>query len=90
MDVAAITTKRSEPESFGVAVTADKIRDGDGNRLTDIDVDLRVIFPTDEGGDKARAVLDRALQQSHDRLCTVSRTLQTATPVRSRIVTISD
>ena len=38
-------------------------------------------FPEGAEGDAARAALPRSLQQSHDRLCTVSRTVELGTPV---------
>jgi hypothetical protein len=45
-------------------------------------VTFRVRFPDDAGGDRARERLPRAIAQSHDRLCTVSRSVQLGTPVR--------
>ena len=83
MDVDAISGKRAEPEQFEVTDPADKIRDGDGNHLTNIEVDLRVGFPDGDGGDAARDVLPVAIQKSHDRLCTVSRTVELGTPVNT-------
>ena len=38
----------------------------------------------------APAALPRALQQSNDRLCTVGRTVQLASPVRATLVAPSD
>jgi len=80
-DVDHITVKRAEPTLFEATVTGDKIRDEQGNRMTNLKLELRVTFPDDEGGDAAREVLPRAARQSHDRLCTVSRTVETATPI---------
>jgi putative redox protein len=86
-DVDYIASKRAEPESFTVTVTSDKIRDeAGGNRLINLAVTYRVSFADGEAGDEARAVVPRAAAQSHDRLCTVSRTVQTGTPVETRIV----
>jgi putative redox protein len=86
-DVDYIASKRAEPESFTVTVTSDKIRDeAGGNRLINLAVTYRVSFADGEAGDEARAVVPRAVAQSHDRLCTVSRTVQTGTPVETRIV----
>jgi putative redox protein len=82
-DVDYIAVKRAEPESFRVTVTGDKIRDDDGNRLTNLAVTFRITFPAD--ADAAREALPRAVAQSHDRLCTVSRTVQLGTPVEDRI-----
>ncbi len=85
MDVDALTSRRAEPDAFEVAVDAEKVRDEAGNHLTDIVVTFRVRFPGGEAGDKARALLPDAVQKSHDRLCTVSRTVELGTPIRERI-----
>jgi len=80
-DVDAVTRRRSEPETFTVQVDAHKVRDAVGNVLRDIEVTFDVTFPAGEGGDAARGALPRALQASHDRTCTVSRTVEAGTPV---------
>jgi putative redox protein len=85
IDVDILTSRRAEPEAFMVQVEADKVRHEKGNRLTDIAVTFRITFPPGESGDAARALLPTAVQKSHDRLCTVSRTIETGTPVASRI-----
>jgi putative redox protein len=48
-------------------------------------VTFRVAFPDGEGGDKARAILPEVVQISHDRLCTVSRTVELGTPITPHI-----
>ena len=85
VDVDIFTTRRSEPESFVVDVGGNKVRDDDGNRMEDLSVSFRVRFPDDEGGDAARALLPEAVNRSHDRLCTVSRTVELGTAVDTRI-----
>ena len=81
IDVDYIAGKRAEPLSFGVRAEGDKVRDEDGNHLANLKVTFDIRFPEDEAGDKAREVLPRAIAQSHDRLCTVSRTVQLGAPV---------
>jgi len=82
IDVDLITSKRAEPNVFRVRVTGDKIRDEAGiNRMENLEVAFTVAFPDGEAGDAARAVLDRSIRMSHDRLCTVSRTVERGTPV---------
>ncbi|MFC0506606.1 OsmC family protein [Micromonospora costi] len=82
VDVDYITSRRAEPTRFSVAVTGDKIRDETGgNRMQNLRVEFTVTFPEGADGDKAREALPRSLQQSHDRLCTVSRTVELGTPV---------
>jgi putative redox protein len=85
IDVDILTSRRAEPDSFQVQAEADKIRDGSGNRLTDIQVTFRIAFPGGDQGDAARAILPDVVKKSHDRLCTVSRTIEIGTPVATRI-----
>ncbi|GIM91922.1 OsmC family protein [Paractinoplanes toevensis] len=83
-DVDYITSKRAEPDSFSVHVTGDKIRDETaGNRLINLAIELGITFPEGAAGDAARQALPRAVQMSHDRLCTVSRTVELGTPVNT-------
>ncbi|MFI7404280.1 OsmC family protein [Streptomyces sp. NPDC049541] len=81
VDVDIATSRHAEPARFSVAVTGNKINDELGNRMTDLQVTFSVAFPDGEGADRARAILPRAVKTSHDRLCTVSRTVETGTPV---------
>jgi putative redox protein len=81
MDVDAITGKRAQPERFEVSSGSRKVRDADGNHLVDLTVDFSITFPDGDAGDAARAVLTTAIQRSHDRLCTVSRTVELPSPV---------
>jgi uncharacterized OsmC-like protein len=85
LDVEYITEKRAEPVAMSYTTQAQKIRDESGNRLASIEVTLRAAFPVSEGGDAAREVLPEALRRSHDRLCTVSRTVEVGTPVTARL-----
>ena len=85
IDVDYLTTKRVEPDRFVVSTEADKTRDEHGNRLEDIVVQFDVEFPKSEDGTAARDRLPGAVQRSHDRLCTVSRTVELGTPVATRI-----
>ena len=84
-DVDYIIRKRAEPDSFSVHVTGYKVRDETGgNRLVNLAIELRVTFPEGTAGDAAREALPRAARMSHDRLCTVSRTVELGTPVDTR------
>ena len=85
IDVDILTSRRAEPESFTVTVRGEKVRDADGNHLTGIEVTFRIAFPDGPPGDAARALLPDAVRRSHDRLCTVGRTVELGTPVRTRI-----
>jgi putative redox protein len=85
IDVDTLTSRRAEPESFEVLVDAIKVRDEAGNRLTDIEVTFRITFPAGEQGDEARAILPDVVKKSHDKLCTVGRTVELGTPIGTRI-----
>ena len=87
VDVDVFTTRRAEPEGFVVQVEGEKVRDDGGNRMEELSVTFRVKFPEGDGGDAARALLPEAVQRSHDRLCTVSRTVELGAPVATRIET---
>jgi putative redox protein len=85
IDVDILTSRRAEPEHFDVQVDADKVRDDEGNRLADIAVTFRIAFPVGDAGDAARAVLPDAVRKSHDRLCTVGRTVELPSPITTHI-----
>lgn len=76
IDVDILTSRRAEPSAFSVEVTAQKMRNEGGNQLDDIQLTFRVRFPDGADGDAAREVLPKAVQRSHDQLCTVSRTVE--------------
>jgi putative redox protein len=86
IDVYTLTSRRAEPDSFSVQVGAEKLKDERGaNRLTNVTVTFRMAFPGGQAGDGARALLPDAVQQSHDRLCTVGRTIELGTPITARL-----
>jgi uncharacterized OsmC-like protein len=85
IDVDILTSRRAEPTSFQVEIGAEKVRDDDGNRLTDIGVTFRVTFADGADGDAAREALPAAVQRSHDRLCTVGRTVELGTEITPEI-----
>lgn len=81
IDVDLITRKRAAATSFEVHAEGRKIRDDQGNRLVDMKLTFEVRFPDGEAGDRARAMLPRAISQSRDRLCIVGRTIQVGGPI---------
>jgi putative redox protein len=85
VDVDVVTGRRTEPDRFEVVVEAEKIRDASGNLLRELQVTFHVSFPAGPDGDRAREVLPRAVRTSHDRTCTVSRTVEAGTPIAIRI-----
>ena len=85
IDVDILTSRRAEPDSFQVRADADKVRDAAGNRLTGIVVTFQIAFPAGADGDQARAILPDVVAKSHDRLCTVGRTIEIGTPITTVI-----
>jgi putative redox protein len=81
VDVDVVTGRRAEPERFEIVVEAEKIRDDGGNLLRDIVMTFHVSFPGGPDGDRARELLPRAVRTSHERTCTVSRTVEAGTHV---------
>jgi uncharacterized OsmC-like protein len=88
VDVDLVVSRRAEPVTFLVNVTGDKVRDEGGNRMENLAVEFRVVFPEGPEGDAARQALPRSVKMSHDRLCTVSRTVELGTPVATTITPI--
>ena len=85
VDVDTVTTRRAEPDSFDIEVTAEKVHDEHGNHLKDIEVTFRVRFPEGEGGDRAREILPKLVKRSHEEFCTVSRTIMLGAEVTATI-----
>jgi uncharacterized OsmC-like protein len=85
VDVDAVTSRRAEPTQFEVAASGEKAKDERGNHMEGLEVTFTVRFPEGEAGDRARDMLPRAVTMSHDRLCTVSRTVQLGTPIEMRL-----
>lgn len=86
IDVDVVTSRRAEPTEFRATVRGDKVRDPEeGNRLENLAIEFTIAFPEGEDGDKAREALPRAVKMSHDRLCTVSRTVELGTPVTTTL-----
>ncbi|HXL20795.1 MAG TPA: OsmC family protein [Streptosporangiaceae bacterium] len=85
IDADILTSRRAEPDEFEVRVDAEKIKDTEGNRLTDIVVTFGISFPATPEGDEARAILPDVVRKSHDKLCTVGRTIEVGTPITARV-----
>ncbi len=82
VDVDVVTGRRATADRFEVSAEAEAVRDEQGNILRDITLTFSVTFPEGAQGDAAREALPRAARASHDRTCTVSRTIEAGTPVR--------
>ena len=81
IDVDLITGKRAEATRFDLQARGHKVRDEQGSHLVGLSISLDIVFPEGEAGDRARAMLPRAIAQTRDRLCTVARTVAIGEPV---------
>lgn len=81
VDIDAVTGRHATPERFDIEVTANKVRDDDGNHLQDLSVTFHLAFPEGDGGDRARRLAPRAARTSREVSCTVSRTIELGAPV---------
>jgi putative redox protein len=75
IDIDYIVGKRAEPASFRLRSEGTKVRDDGGNHLTDMVITFDARFESNDAGKDAQDVFPRAVAQSHDRLCTVVRTV---------------
>lgn len=79
VDVDYITTKKVEPLSFTVTGSGTKVSDEGGNRMADLAVSFDITFPDTDEGRAAAERIPRAIDMSHGRLCSVSRTVALGT-----------
>lgn len=89
IDTDILTARRAEPVSFRIGVDAEKVRDEQGSRLTDLVVTFDVQFPDGPDGDAAREVLPQIVERSRQKLCTVGRTVEIGTPIRDEFGPVS-
>jgi uncharacterized OsmC-like protein len=85
IDVDNVTGRRAQPDAFDVDVDAEKVGDERGNHLEDIVMTFRVAFPQGDAGDAARRLLPDIIRKSHERLCTVSRTIMLGTDITTKV-----
>ncbi len=85
IDVDIATSRHAEPTEFTVTASGNKVSDEAGEHLTNLEVRFHVTFGDGDAADRARTILPRAARTSHDKLCTVSRTIELGTPVTSLV-----
>jgi putative redox protein len=81
VDVDIVTGRRSPADRFEARMDARYVRDEAGNRLEDLVLTFQVRFPEGAAGDAARDILPKVVKTSHDKTCTVSRTVEIGTPI---------
>ncbi|EMY33305.1 OsmC-like protein [Arthrobacter crystallopoietes BAB-32] len=81
IDVDVATSRSAEPSEFRIEATGRKIVENGANRMEDLNLSFKLAFPDDEGGRKAAGMVERLVALSHDKYCTVSRTVELGTAV---------
>ncbi|MFF0990109.1 OsmC family protein [Kocuria nitroreducens] len=83
VDVDTATSRSAEPSEFRVEATGLKVVEENGaNRLEDLHLSFHLSFPDGSAGRKAAGMVERLVALSHDKYCTVSRTVEHGTVVR--------
>lgn len=86
IDVDVATTRRSEPEKFEVKASGYKVTEDSASRMEDIHLGFDLKFPDTEEGRKAAGMIQRIVKLSHDKYCTVSRTVELGAAVKSEVI----
>ena len=84
VDVDVVTSRRAEPESFDVHVEGDRVNEDGASRLSEVRVGFDLSFPDTPEGNQARKLVDNLIRISHEKDCTVSRTVENPTNVTFR------
>ncbi|WP_408928176.1 OsmC family protein [Corynebacterium tuberculostearicum] len=81
VDVDVVTSRRAEPDSFDVHVEGDRVNEDGASRLSEVRVGFDLSFPDTPEGNQARKLVDNLIRISHEKDCTVSRTVENPTRV---------
>ena len=77
IDVDTVTSRSAEPSEFRVEATGHKVVEENGaNRMDGLNLSFHLSFPDDAAGRKAAGMVERLVALSHDKYCTVSRTVE--------------
>lgn len=82
IDVDTVTSRSTEPTTFRVKATGRRVVESNSaNRLDDLNLSFHLSFPDDAHGRKAAGLVERLIALSHDKYCTVSRTVEHGTVI---------
>lgn len=91
IDVDTATSRSAEPTTFSVTASGNKVVDeGGANRMDDLNLSFNLAFADDASGRKAASMVERLVALSHDKYCTVSRTVEHGTPVTNDVTVTTD
>jgi len=85
IDVDMVTARSCEPSRFRVEASGHKVVEDGANRMDGLHLSFNVAFPDTEDGRKAAGMVDRLAALSHDKYCTVSRTVERGTAVSHEV-----
>ena len=81
IDVDVVTSRRAEPETFLVHAEGSSVAEDGASRLSDVHLNFHISFSESKEGQTAQSMVERLVQLSHDKNCTVSRTVELPTNV---------
>lgn len=84
VDVDVVTSRRTEPELFDVHVEGARVNEDGASRLSEVNVEFSLRFPDTDAGRQAQSMVERLVRVSHEKDCTVSRTVENPTNVTFR------
>ena len=82
VDVAVVTSRRTEPKAFDVHVEGDRVSEDGASRLSEVRVGFDLSFPDTAEGNQARKLVDNLIRISQEKDCTVSRTVENPARVK--------
>ncbi|WGW13226.1 OsmC family protein [Saxibacter everestensis] len=90
IDVDTVTSRRTEPTRFTVKAAGEKLDEDGASRLEAIELSFDITFLNDADGQRAKDRVEKLVTLSHDKYCTVSRTVEHGTPVSFHILDSGD
>ncbi|PYI69591.1 oxidoreductase [Arthrobacter livingstonensis] len=85
IDVDTVTARSCEPTEFRVVASGNKVVEDGANRVDGLHLNFNVAFPDTADGRKAAGMVERLVTLSHDKYCTVSRTVERGTAVSHEV-----
>ncbi|MDQ0092526.1 OsmC family protein [Paeniglutamicibacter psychrophenolicus] len=85
IDVDTVTARSAKPTSFKVAATGRKVVEDGASRVDGLHLSFNVEFPDTTEGQKAAGMVERLVDLSHEKYCTVSRTVERGTAVTNEV-----
>lgn len=85
IDVDTVTARSAEPTDFRVTATGRKVVEEGANRMEGLHMSFNLAFPDTAARQMAAGLVKRLVELSHEKYCTVSRTVERGTPVTNEV-----